>query len=86
MGVARNVCFDPRLVPGGGAVEMAVSHSLSGRADNIQVAASLHVKDRTPSWLTTHRIHAFLRQMIFAYADNGPCAPIRPNFVPGQNS
>ena len=37
MGVARNVCFDPRLVPGGGAVEMAVSHSLSGRADNIQV-------------------------------------------------
>lgn len=37
MGVARNVCFDPRLVPGGGAVEMAVSHSLSERAQNIQV-------------------------------------------------
>ena len=40
MGVARNVCFDPRLVPGGGAVEMAVSHALSGRADNIQVDSS----------------------------------------------
>ncbi len=37
MGVARNVCFDPRLVPGGGAVEMAVSHALSERADNVQV-------------------------------------------------
>ena len=43
MGVARNVCFDPRLVPGGGAVEMAVSHSLSERADNIQVASSIFV-------------------------------------------
>jgi T-complex protein 1 subunit gamma len=29
MGVARNVCLDPRLLPGGGAVEMAVSRQLS---------------------------------------------------------
>ncbi|KAL6775915.1 CCT3 [Auxenochlorella protothecoides x Auxenochlorella symbiontica] len=29
MGVARNVVLDPRLVPGGGAVEMAVSHGLA---------------------------------------------------------
>ena len=40
MGVARNVCLDPRLVPGGGAVEMAVSHSLAERAQNIQVCFS----------------------------------------------
>ncbi|KAI7839383.1 hypothetical protein COHA_006907 [Chlorella ohadii] len=34
MGVARNVCIDPRLVPGGGAVEMAVSHGLAERANS----------------------------------------------------
>ncbi|PSC73318.1 T-complex 1 subunit gamma [Micractinium conductrix] len=33
MGVARNVCLDPRLVPGGGAVEMAVSRGLAERAE-----------------------------------------------------
>ena len=32
MGVARNVAIDPRLVPGGGAVEMAVSRGLSDKA------------------------------------------------------
>jgi hypothetical protein len=30
MGVARNICLEPRLVPGGGAVEMAVSRALTG--------------------------------------------------------
>ncbi|EFN57837.1 hypothetical protein CHLNCDRAFT_30487 [Chlorella variabilis] len=34
MGVARNVCIDPRLVPGGGAVEMAVSRGLAERANS----------------------------------------------------
>ena len=33
MGVARNVMQDPRLVPGGGAVEMAISRGLAERAD-----------------------------------------------------
>ena len=33
LGVARNVMQDPRLVPGGGAVEMAVSRGLAQRAD-----------------------------------------------------
>jgi T-complex protein 1 subunit gamma len=32
MGVARNVVHDPRLVPGGGAVEMAVSRALAEKA------------------------------------------------------
>jgi len=36
MGVARNVCFDPRLVPGGGAVEMAVSRSLTESASKVK--------------------------------------------------
>lgn len=30
MGVARNICLEPRLVPGGGAVEMAISRALTG--------------------------------------------------------
>lgn len=36
MCVARNVCKDPRLVPGGGAAEMAVSRALSQRAANVE--------------------------------------------------
>jgi len=36
MGVARNVVADPRLVPGGGAAEMAVSRGLKDRASAIQ--------------------------------------------------
>ncbi|KXZ47618.1 hypothetical protein GPECTOR_34g777 [Gonium pectorale] len=32
MGVARNISLDPRLVPGGGACEMAVSRGLTDRA------------------------------------------------------
>ena len=32
MSVARNVVFNPRLVPGGGAVEMAISVGLHARA------------------------------------------------------
>ena len=33
MGVAKNVVLEPRLVPGGGAVEMAVSRGLAQKAD-----------------------------------------------------
>lgn len=33
LGVARNIMIDPRLVPGGGAVEMAVSRGLEARAN-----------------------------------------------------
>jgi len=32
MGVAKNVVLDPRLVPGGGAVEMAISRGIAERA------------------------------------------------------
>ena len=37
MHVARNVVRDPRLVPGGGACEMAVSRALMQQADSLQV-------------------------------------------------
>ena len=36
MDVARNVVRDPRLVPGGGACEMAVSRALRDRSAAIQ--------------------------------------------------
>ena len=36
MGVARNVLMDPRLVPGGGAVEMAISRGLYDRSASMQ--------------------------------------------------
>mmetsp|Transcript_19693 Transcript_19693/g.54979 ORF Transcript_19693/g.54979 Transcript_19693/m.54979 type:complete len:554 (-) Transcript_19693:205-1866(-) len=36
MGVARNICLDPRLVPGGGVCEMAVSRGLAERATGLQ--------------------------------------------------
>ncbi len=56
MGVARNVVFDPRLLPGGGAVEMAVSRALAARAPGVAgveqwpyraVGAALEVIPRT---------------------------------------
>jgi T-complex protein 1 subunit gamma len=56
MGVARNVIFHPRLSPGGGATEMAVSVRLSQRAKGIEgvqqwpykaVADALEVIPRT---------------------------------------
>jgi len=36
MCVARNIIFDPRLVPGGGAIEMAVSVALAEKAKSIE--------------------------------------------------
>jgi chaperonin GroEL (HSP60 family) len=35
MGVARNICLDPRLVPGGGTCEMAVSRGLENNAQTL---------------------------------------------------
>jgi len=36
MSVARNVMFDPKLVPGGGAIEMACSQSLLSKSSSIE--------------------------------------------------
>ena len=35
MQVVRNVMVDPRLVPGGGATEMALAHALSEKAKSV---------------------------------------------------
>jgi T-complex protein 1 subunit gamma len=34
--VARNLLIDPRLVPGGGATEMSISHALSEKAKSVE--------------------------------------------------
>jgi T-complex protein 1 subunit gamma len=56
MGVARNIAVDSRLVPGGGAIEMAVSYALQQRAAAMEsvealpyrsVATALEVIPRT---------------------------------------
>ena len=38
MGVARNIAVDSRLVPGGGAIEMAVSHALQQNAAAMELS------------------------------------------------
>jgi len=40
LGVTRNIMIDPRLVPGGGAVEMAVSRGLAARANSGDVSGT----------------------------------------------
>lgn len=42
MGVARNVALDPRLVPGGGAVEMAVARGLNDKASTVSWKLNRH--------------------------------------------
>ena len=42
MGVARNVALDPRLVPGGGAVEMAVARGLNDKASTVSHNFTAH--------------------------------------------
>lgn len=44
MGVARNIAIDARLVPGGGAIEMAVSHALQQRAAAMESVEALPYK------------------------------------------
>ena len=36
MNVSRNVIFDPRLLPGGGAVEMTIAHALREKSKSIE--------------------------------------------------
>lgn len=46
--VARNLVLEPRLVPGGGAIEMALSHALTRKAPQLRaVAQALEIIPRT---------------------------------------
>lgn len=48
MGVARNVALDPRLVPGGGAVEMAIARGLNDKASTVYLLSLLLVVQVPP--------------------------------------
>jgi chaperonin GroEL (HSP60 family) len=43
MGVARNIVMDPRLVPGGGTVEIEVSRALAGAWQPKPVGANARI-------------------------------------------
>ena len=60
MGVARNICIDPRLVPGGGACEMAVSRGLSDQASSLQVCGSGTKHNSTTSSFPGGKLNIFL--------------------------
>ncbi len=47
MGVARNVALDPRLVPGGGAVEMAIARGLNDKASTVCLLSLLCLKQKS---------------------------------------
>lgn len=56
MQVVRNVVYDPRMLPGGGATELAVAHAITSTTESIegisrwpyaQVASALEVIPRT---------------------------------------
>jgi T-complex protein 1 subunit gamma len=55
MGVARNVVQDPRLLPGGGAVEMAVSRAIAEEATKIFAPNTPKAKKRERSVLMAIR-------------------------------
>jgi len=53
MGVARNVALDPRLVPGGGAVEMAIARGLNDKASTVCLLSPLLITEVSHG-LVTH--------------------------------
>jgi chaperonin GroEL (HSP60 family) len=36
MQVVRNVVFDPRMLPGGGATELAIAHAISKSVNDVE--------------------------------------------------
>mmetsp|Transcript_35197 Transcript_35197/g.99641 ORF Transcript_35197/g.99641 Transcript_35197/m.99641 type:complete len:340 (+) Transcript_35197:897-1916(+) len=82
MGVARNVCLNPKLVPGGGAVEMAVSKKLLEKADSVQgteqwayraVASTLEVIPRTLAQNCGANVIRTITKLRAKHAEGGDC-------------
>lgn len=51
MQVVRNVYFDPRMLPGGGATELAVSTAITKSLDSVEGASALAILCSTWSLL-----------------------------------
>ncbi|KAG2432826.1 hypothetical protein HXX76_008560 [Chlamydomonas incerta] len=82
MGVARNICMDPRLVPGGGACEMAVSHGLAMRAATVEgvevwpykaVGVAMEVIPRTLAQNCGANVIRTLTKLRAKHAEGGAC-------------
>jgi len=82
MGVARNVAQDPRLLPGGGAVEMAVSRALTERAASVEgveqwpyraVGVALEVIPRTLTQNCGANVIRTLTKLRAKHAESSDC-------------
>ncbi|KAL3150294.1 T-complex protein 1 subunit gamma [Trebouxia sp. C0010 RCD-2024] len=82
MGVARNVALDPRLVPGGGAVEMAVARGLNDKASTVEgveqypyraVGTALEVIPRTLAQNCGANVIRTLTKLRAKHADSTDC-------------
>jgi len=80
LNVARNIILSPRLVPGGGAIEMAISHALLQKSKQGPYRAIAHALEIIPRTLTqncganTIRTLTMLRAKHAAHTDpNTPC-------------
>jgi len=79
MSVARNVLFEPKLVPGGGAIEMAVSQALITKSNSIEgvqqwtyrgIANALEVIPRTLAQNCGAKIVKVLTELRAKHASN----------------
>jgi len=82
MGIARNIALDKRLVPGGGAVEMAISRGLIERAQNMKeveqwpyraVAVALEVIPRTLAQNCGANVIRTLTKLRAKHAEDAHC-------------
>ncbi|DBA78822.1 TPA: T-complex protein 1 subunit gamma [Trebouxia sp. C0004] len=82
MGVARNVALDPRLVPGGGAVEMAIARGLNDKASTVEgveqgpyraVGTALEVIPRTLAQNCGANVIRTLTKLRAKHADSSDC-------------
>eukprot|EP00904_Undaria_pinnatifida_P013643 jgi/Undpi1/9409/HiC_scaffold_27.g11866.m1 len=82
MQVVRNVVFEPRLLPGGGATEMAVSQALSKKAQEVEgvqqwafkaAASALEVIPRTLAQNCGTNVVRVLTQLRAKHANEAKC-------------
>jgi len=93
MGVARNVVLEPKLLPGGGACEMAVSRALTVKADTIEgveqwpyraVAQGLEVIPRTLAQNCGANVIRTMTKLRAAHAESSEPSTFGINGVTGE--
>jgi hypothetical protein len=61
MGVARNVLVDPKLVPGGGAVELSVAAEIKEKSEQIEGVEQVKDCARFLSWVCFFHLFMLLQ-------------------------